>query len=325
MRDAHLVVTSSFSLVARLAVEKLGLPSVSLLLSPLTFFSSEEEIHLMEAPWLTKVHRIFGPTGVKLILNLGRLQSKWQTRRISQYRRQLGLPPVKGDEMLDGPLRADWIAALYTPLLGPLPIDAPQNSFIAGFTFYDSEFGGPSLLSKSLSDFLENGDAPLVFTLGSLAVYAAGDFYETAVEIAKRMSKRAVLLVGPQAEAWLKSLASDDVFVAGYAPHSMVFPYAAAIIHHGGIGTVAQALRVGRPQLICPLYGDQADNAERLARLGVAKRLDLKTFTADGAIKTLTSLIGDTSIADRAAQLAPQVTKEDGAGIVAAKIAALLS
>ncbi|HEY5413156.1 MAG TPA: glycosyltransferase [Caulobacteraceae bacterium] len=320
MRGADLAVTSSFSIVARLAIAKLGLPSVSLLLSPCVFFSPQQPPYLPEAPWLPALGRALGPGAVKLVMDLGRAQLRWRTRPITAFRRRLGLPPLSGDEVIDGPLQADWIAALYSPVLGPLPPDAPGNSQIAGFTFYDSERGEPPGLAPPLADFLAAGPAPLVFTLGSFGVHAAGDFYDRAAETAGRLGMRAVLLVGREDEARLGRLASKDVLVAGYAPHSLVFPRTAAVIHHGGIGTVGQALRAGRPQLVCPLLGDQMDNAERLVRLGVARRLDHKRFTAARAEAALAELLGDEAVGDRAARLGVQVAAEDGAGFVADRI-----
>ena len=324
-RGADLMVASSFSIVARLAIARLGLPSVSLLLSPCVFFSPLQPPYLMEAPWLPALGRTFGPGPVKLFKDLGRAQLGWRTRRIAGLRRHLGLPPVRGDEVLDVPLQADWVAALYSPVLGPVPPDAPGNCEIAGFTFYDSERGEPPSLTPPLAEFMASGPAPLVFTLGSWGVHAAGDFYESAAETARRMGRRALLLVGREAEPRLARLVSKDVFVAAYAPHSLVFPRAAAVIHHGGIGTVGQALRAGRPQLICPLFGDQYDNAERLVRLGVGRRLDHKRFTAARASVALAELLGDAMAIERCARLGVQVAAENGAAVVAERIARMLA
>lgn len=324
MQGADLVVASSFSLVARVAAEKLGLPVVSLLLSPCVFFSAEDPAHLMELPWLPGFRRTFGARAARFVLDLGRAQSRRQTKAIAELRRRVGAPAPKGDEILDGPLRADWIAAAFSPLLGPLPPDAPLNSAIVGFTFYDSEIGGAGALPPGLAQFLDDGPLPVVFSLGSFGVHAAGNFYETAATACRRLGMRAVLLVGSDAVSSHAHLSSDEVAIAGYAPHSMVFPRAAAIVHHGGIGTVAQAMRAGKPQLICPMLGDQADNAERLKRLGVARRVDHKRFTPDTATKALHSLLNDGEASRKAARCASEVADEDGAKLAAEGITRLL-
>jgi UDP:flavonoid glycosyltransferase YjiC (YdhE family) len=325
MAGADLVVASSFAISARMAAETLGLPSVTLLLSPCMFLSAQDPPYLMEAPWLPGLRRRFGPRAAQAVLDLGRAQLAWRTRRLARLRRRLGLPPAGGDEALDLPLRADFVAALYSPALGPLPSDAPPNAEITGFSFYDSEGGEAPRLEPSLAAFLADGPAPLVFTLGSWSVHGAGDFYARAAATARRLERRAVLLVGREGEARLAGLASNQVFVAGYAPHSLVFPRAAAVIHHGGIGTVGQALRAGRPQLVCPVFGDQLDNAERLVRLGVARRLDHRRFEAARAAALLQDLLGDEAVSARAARLGAQVAAEDGAAVVADRIAAMLA
>lgn len=325
MRGAGLVVAGNSSIVARITAEKLGLPVVSLVNCPCVFFSAEEPPHLLEAPWLPRFRRIFGARATKLVFDLRRIKSRWQTRRITDFRRRLGLAVPKGDELLDGPLRADRIYGLYSPVLGRLPPDAPSHSTLAGFTFYDSHEGQRFALPSDLEAFLAAGPAPLVFTLGSTGVYAPRDFYENAATTARRLKMRSVLLVGPNAEARLAGLSSHDVFVAPYAPHSLIFPRAAANIHHGGPGTIAQALRAGRVQLVCPMFGDQADNAECVVRLGVAKRLDHKRFTVDRAAAALGELLSDKVAVSSAAALAVEVASEDGAGVAADGIAALLA
>lgn len=325
LSGAELVIASSLSFAARLAAEKLQLPTASVLLSPLLYFSAYDPPHVMGAPWLPRLNAVFGLPATKFVLDMARARMRRQLRAVTDFRARLGLPPSRRDELMDGPLRGELIASLYSPLLGDLPPDAPPQSFIAGFTFYDSEVGGPAILPRALSDFLDHGPAPIVFTLGSFLAHDPTRFYEASAMAARKIGRRAVLLAAPETEAAISCFASDDVFTAGYVPHSLIFPRAAAIVHHGGIGTLAQAMRSGRPQLICPALGDQADNAERLVRLGVAKRLDLKRYTAERAAKALGGLAADDGeAAARARQAADQVGREDGAGALASRITAVL-
>lgn len=114
-----------------------------------------------------------------------------------------------------------------------------------------------------------------------------------------------------------------DIHISSYAPHSLVFPRARAVVHHGGIGTTGQALRAGRPQLVTPFLGDQFDNAERLQRLGVARVLDGKTATAQALYEELAAF--DESYEARAVAVAEEVRREEGAGMAALRIAALVA
>jgi UDP:flavonoid glycosyltransferase YjiC (YdhE family) len=106
--------------------------------------------------------------------------------------------------------------------------------------------------------------------LGSSAVTQPGSFFRESIEAAAAEGFRAVMLVGPGEAAALSRTVPANVFVAGYAPYSTVMPRCAAIVHQGGIGTTAQALRSGRPMVVVPWAYDQADNAHRAQRLGVA-------------------------------------------------------
>jgi UDP:flavonoid glycosyltransferase YjiC (YdhE family) len=114
--------------------------------------------------------------------------------------------------------------------------------------------------------------------------------------------------------------AMPDVFVCAYAPHSLVFPRAALIVHQGGIGTLAQALRSGRPQLIVPFFADQLDNASRAEKLGVARSLPPERYTAQTACTELRVLLRGERYAQRAASTAKTVAAEDGAARAAAEI-----
>src|SRR5262249_61568345 len=127
------------------------------------------------------------------------------------------------------------------------------------------------------------GPPPMMFTLGTSHGNDPGDFYERSFQTAEMLGRRAVFLgldgaLGENAHAVRRSL-PPTMIGAGYVPHSLIFPYAEAVVHHGGVGTTAQALRAGKPQLITPFAGDQPDNAMRMCRLGVARQLAPNAYT----------------------------------------------
>lgn len=317
---AAMVVASSFAIPARIAAERRGVPVVTVILSPMLHFSAEEPFHAQELPWLPAYQRMFGAPGTRLVLTIGRAMMLRRHRPISRFRQSIGLPPLACDAVVDGPMEAELVACLYSPLLGTLPPDAVPQAFIGGYSLYD----GAETIAPDLAEFLDAGPPPVVFSLGSYATFLGHDFYAASAAAARRIGRRAVLLVAPGEEGLIAARLAPgaDIFIAGYVPHALVFPRAAAIVHHGGIGTVGQALRAGRPQLVAPLMGDQFDNAERLVRLGVARRLDHRRYTATRAATALRALLGDPSYAARAAEAGGQVSLEDGAAILAARIAA---
>jgi rhamnosyltransferase subunit B len=130
----------------------------------------------------------------------------------------------------------------------------------------------------------------VVFTLGSSAVMAAGDFYSASLQAVERVNARALFLTGPSPQG-LPARLPPSVLAWPYAPHEQVFPRASAIVHQAGIGTTAQALRSGRPILAVPFAHDQFDNAERARRLGVGLTIPRHRYTERAAAQALARLL----------------------------------
>src|SRR5262249_58506190 len=110
----------------------------------------------------------------------------------------------------------------------------------------------------------------VVFTLGGTAAMVAGPFFEHSIAAARRLGRRAVLVVGKGGRDRPASL-PEGVAAFDYAPFSELFPRAAAVVHAGGIGTTGLAMRSGRPMLVVPHAHHQPHNAARLPRLRVAR------------------------------------------------------
>jgi UDP:flavonoid glycosyltransferase YjiC (YdhE family) len=204
--------------------------------------------------------------------------------------------------------------------LGGIQPDYPAGSAIVGFAPYDSADGRGVALDPSLEAFLNAGEPPLVFTLGSLVIYSPGVFFRESLAAARRLRRRAVLLVGEDALPTFADARAADLHIGAYAPHSLLFPRAAAIVHHGGIGTLGQALRAGRPQLIVPYFADQLDNAARALRIGVARSLAPARYTAAAAARELARLLGTDAYRLRSAEVRDFPGLQDGAERAAAII-----
>jgi UDP:flavonoid glycosyltransferase YjiC (YdhE family) len=311
--DADLVLPSSLAFGARLAAEKRGLPWLAVVLQPMMFLSSYDPPVIPKAEWLSDLLRRLGPTPTRLALWILKKAINGLFRPLHKLRAELGLPPTAQNPLFDGQFAAAGALGLYSGLLGEVQPDFPQPTSIVGFATFDSEDGWAAVLDPALHDFLQAGSAPLVFSLGSLIIHSPGSFYRESLGAARLLKRRAVLLVGEQALGDLAHLSSADVFVCAYAPHSLLFPRAAAIVHHGGIGTMAQALRSGRPQLIVPYFADQIDNAARAARLGVAGVSSPRRYREASASRELARLLGDAACIARAAKVGESVASEDGA------------
>jgi UDP:flavonoid glycosyltransferase YjiC (YdhE family) len=172
-------------------------------------------------------------------------------------------------------------------------------------------------LLPELERFLNAGPPPIVFTLGSAVAINAGQFFEHSAAAAKLLGRRAILickdahLVGPAARL-LRSSRAADLVAFNYAPFSQLFPRAAAIVHHGGIGTTGQGMRAGRPMLIMPCAWDQPDNAARAARLGIARTIARRRYTPTCVAAELRRLLNAPAYSRSAAEIGEQVRQEDG-------------
>jgi len=205
--------------------------------------------------------------------------------------------------------------------LGKQQHDWATSTLQTGFCFYDGkdDYGA---IDEDLQKFLDAGEPPIVFTLGSAAVMDARDFFEESARAAKILKKRAVLLYGIFNE---KPKGTDENIVAfDYAPYSQVFPRAACVVHQGGVGTTAQVLRAGVSHLFMPYSHDQPDNAARCERIGVAKIISRDKYTAESAAQKLRALLADESYKTKAIEAAKIVNAEHGTKVACDAIEEIL-
>jgi len=308
-RGADLLLSAELVFAAATVAEKARIPWVVATLAPLSFMSRHDPPILIQAPWLTRIAAISKPAYASLVA-----VSQWAIRHwtapVRAMRRELGLP--RGPAGVFGPRKnAAALLAMFSPVVGTPQPDWPANARITGFAFYDRHEPMP----QALAEFLDAGDPPIVFTLGSAAVFDPGEFYRASAEAARLLGRRAVLLVGPESPPVLE--ADERIAVAPYAPFSELFPRAAAIVHQGGIGTTAQALRAGHPMVIVPFSHDQPDNAARMVRLGVGRVIARRRYSAVTAAEALRAVLEQPSYAACAAGAAAQVQRENGASAAA--------
>ncbi|BBD70513.1 glycosyl transferase family 28 [Nostoc commune NIES-4072] len=263
VKGADLIFSGEGVIVTPLVAEKLEIRWASSAMVPLSFFSVYDPPVLAPFPSLSKLYKL-GPIVNRSIINFAKLVSNSWAEPIHQLRRELGLSPINYNPFIENRFSPYLVIALFSSVLGQPQADWPLNTVIAGFTFYDGSEDGTKL-TPQLEQFLNAGEPPIIFTLGSAAVMAPGRFYEESITAAKLLNRRAVLLIDRNTPP---NNLSEDIIAVSYAPYSQIFGRACAIVHQGGIGTTAQALCAGRPTLVMPYSHDQPDNAARVERLG---------------------------------------------------------
>jgi rhamnosyltransferase subunit B len=309
-RGARLVVGHALSYAVPLLAEKHGVRWLSTALAPMAFLSTWDPPVLPRVEWLPRL-RGLGRLPYLAVFRLAALQTHAWAAPIRAVRRDLGLPPSSIDPLLEGMFSPHGTMAWFSSLLGAPQPDWPPNPVITGFPFYDRGEPGAGMPAE-LCAFLDSGPPPVVFTLGSSAVFEAGAFFEESLAAARLAGCRAVLLVGSDPRNRPRDPLPEGVIAAPYAPYSELFPRASAIVHQGGVGTTAQALRSGRPMVIVPYSHDQPDNAARAARLGVSRTLPRRRYTAQAAARELRALLEDGECVARARAAGEQVQSEDG-------------
>ncbi len=157
---------------------------------------------------------------------------------------------------------ADAHLTLFPAWFTPTPPDWPRPLAEGVFALYDPH--AEALLPPALEQFLRDGGAPVILTPGS-GNRQARRWLARAVQAAQRLGRRAVLLT-PHREQVPAPLPPDMLWLP-YVALRALLPRSAALVHHGGIGTTAEALRAGVPQVIVPLAYDQFDNAARVEAL----------------------------------------------------------
>jgi len=226
------------------------------------------------------------------------------TPALNEMRRDLGLSPVRH-------VMRDWVHSprrvigLFPEWFGPPQPDWPQALRLTSFPLYD-ESDRHTQLSPELERFLSEGTPPILFTPGSANQQADG-FFREAVGATTQLGRRALLLT--QYPSQLPTL-SVGIHHERYVPFSAVLHRCAAFVHHGGIGTLAQGLAAGIPQLTMPMGFDQPDNATRLWRLGVGRWVLPADFTARNVAAELDRLLDNQRVSDACARWSAQLRQE---------------
>jgi UDP:flavonoid glycosyltransferase YjiC (YdhE family) len=305
---ADLLLLGELNYAGPIVAEVTGIPWASYVLAPLSFFSAFDPPVLPPYPRLARADRT--PGMGRAIRRLARIVSRRWPEPIYDLRRELGLPRGP-NPLFEAKHSPHLVLALFSRVLGCEQKDWPAHTRITGFCYYDSDSGNAKL-PPHLEKFLDAGPAPVVFTLGSAAVMAAGRFFEYSARAAMKLGVRAVLLVGADERNRPQHALPDSICVAEYAPYSKLFPRASVVVHQGGVGTTANCLQAGRPMLIVPYSHDQPDNARRMRRLKVARVIQRVNYTPVRVARKLRILLEQPKYARRAQAVARRLAHEDG-------------
>ena len=297
-------ISSCLGFGALAAQEKWGLPVVTAHLQPAVIWSRI-------AP--PTVAGSFGPRWLKnfqLAIGERFVLDRTVCPKLNRFRGELGLPPVR--RVMHWWHSPQMVLCLFPEWYAPPQADWPPHVRQTDFPLWDepSETGLPA----EVRQFLNAGEPPIVFTPGSANRFG-GPFLQAAVEACRTLGRRGMLLTRfpEQVPVHLP----EGVKHFDYVPLSELLPHVVALAHHGGIGTTAQALQAGKPQLIMPLAHDQLDNAARVRRFGVGESLSRTRFRGPNVAAALSRLLDSATIQQTCRDVAGKFSPQGGVAMAA--------
>ena len=302
--DSRTVVAfSSLAIGARVAQEKLGVPSASVHLQP-------------------SVIRTFADQGMMGNVRLSASRPKWfkqglfrvidaviLDRRLkaplNDLRAKLGLAPV--DRVMHRWMHSPDLVIAFFPewFAAPQP-DWPAHTHTVGFPLWDAD--GEAAPLAAAEEFLSSGAPPIVFTPGS-AGSTMQRFFKESVKAARQLGLRAMLVTNYPEQ--VPPMLPANIKVFRYLPFSQVLPRAALLVYHGGVGTLAQGIKARIPHLVVPHGYDQFDSGWRIEQMGLGRSIPQSRYRAVRVARAIESILGDDTSARRRAEYASRIDPDD--------------
>ena len=302
-------VTHPVGLAAMISCERHSRPWVGTVLAPAAFFSRYDPPLLPIFPIISRLAKFSPYVGSFLRYTIKRI-SLSLLDEVFRFRRRLGLKAETQHLLVDAH-SPHLNLAMFDHAFGSPQPDWPRCTLQTGACLFDGDTAMSQDQNARLKNFLEAGEAPVIVTLGSSAVHSPGSFFEDLYDALSSLGLRGIFLMGSN-QLSHENLNPDLFLQLDYAPYGPLFQAAKVVVSHGGIGTLSQILRAGKPTLVVPFAHDQPDNAMRITRLGVGIALPAQQLNASRAIKALDQLMTRNSFQERATEVLKTMSS-DGA------------
>jgi rhamnosyltransferase subunit B len=263
--------------------------------------------------------RVFGGVAYMTQTPMLEMMCDFLATDINRFRKKVGLSPV-----------ADWQTWVRFPrcsigawpdwFASPEP-DWPEglNLVTVGFLpFDDAEVGE---IPMELQGFLEDGTPPVLVT-GGTSGYLRPEFYAVCLEACQRLGRRSILVT--RHRRLVPMDLPDQARWFEFLPFADVMPHMAAVVHHGGTGTLTRALSLGIPQLSLAAGTDRPDTARRFQRLGVAEYLPLSRWQPELIADALHYLLSSVDVQENCQEMARRMYGADPSEAVCEAIEGLI-
>lgn len=309
-KNCDLIISHVLTFVSPIVADKRNIPWLTVMLQPATILSAYDPPAFAFAVNLPKL-KFLGPSFFKYLFKVFAAFSYHWFKPVYELRKKEGLPNPTANPLMK------YFSPYGTLALFPASFAAPQkdwpvNTFQIGFPLYEDT---DSTISDTVSEFLKQGEAPFVFTLGTAVVEMKSDFFKTAYEAIKKTKVRAIFLIGNNDSHITDEMSDDEqICISGYESYPLLFPQCRAIVHQCGIGTTSQALYSGKPQILIPFAHDQPDNALRVKKLGCGEIVFAKQLSVGKLVKAIQEILSNRSYQDNAAKYRSELLKNDFEG-----------
>lgn len=293
-KPGSVFLASAPNLPATYVARRYHRPLITVHLQPLMLFSVENTPVLLNGlAWVSTL-----PKWLKKCARQSSSPADWMLRSMLQKACIEGGLPLPKRLLLEWWNSPDGVLCLFPQWFAPPQSDWPQRLRQTGFPLFD--IPSPKDNDAQLRDFLAAGSPPLLFTAGS-AMGCSAKFFQAALEACIELDTRAVFISAYPDQ--LPPALPPSICHVRYASFTKLFPAGAVIIHHGGIGTTAQALAAGVPQVIVSMSHDQPDHGARIEHLGVGKNLPYFWMTGKKLTTILRLILSTPSFRERAQAL----------------------
>ncbi|MBI4244316.1 MAG: glycosyltransferase family 1 protein [Planctomycetes bacterium] len=307
MAGADLLTSHVLTYYAPIFAEKNKIKWISTALSPMVFCSAYDPPIFAPIPWLSGL-RCLGPQfNGWMLRQLKKISTSWGDP-IRSFRSELGLQPGN-DPLWEGQHSPHKVLALFSSVFAKAQPDWPEQTKICGFPIKNSKVNEND---QKINEFIAAGTPPIVFTLGSSAVMVADQFYESAINAVSKLDQRAILVAGQDTDRLQAMGNTSNILAVPWANFDHIFKGASAIVHPGGIGTAAQALKSGKPQIVIPFAHDQFDNAYRVRKLNLGITVKRGRKIENKLAAALKQILTSPSYTKNAEQIAISLEGEDG-------------
>ena len=292
--DANTVVAfSTGAFGARLAQEKLGIPSASIHLQP-TVIRSYADQGMFGPVRLSASHPRWFKHGLFRLVDW-LVIDRFMRRPLNEFRATLSLPPVPERVMHRWMHSPQLVIAFFPEWFAPIQPDWPANTHAVGFPLWDP--AGETGALREAEAFLNAGAAPVIFTPGSAGA-TMHRFFRESIDAARQLKLRAMLVTNYPEQ--IPSRLPQGMEVFGYLPFGQVLPRAALLVYHGGVGTLAQGIKAGVPHLVVPNGYDQFDSGWRIEQLGLGRSIPQSRYRARRVAAAISGILADgPSVANR--------------------------